>query len=36
MQLPWCGLVNVSFRYLTLIATVRVAEKLTICGSSMS
>jgi hypothetical protein len=34
MQLLWHCLVNVSFGYLMLIATVRIAQELRLCSSS--
>ncbi len=36
MQLLWHSVVNVSFGYLMLIATVRIAQELIHCGSSLS
>jgi hypothetical protein len=36
MQLLWHGLVNMSFGYLMLIATVRIVQEVMILGSSMS
>ena len=35
MQLLWHYLVNLSFAYLTLLATVRIAQELARCGSSV-
>ena len=35
MQLLWHYLVNLSFGYLMLIATVRIAQELVHCGSSV-
>jgi hypothetical protein len=36
MQLLWHCLVNVSFGYLMLIATVRIVQEVMVLGSSMS
>jgi hypothetical protein len=36
MQLLWHYLVNLSFGYLTLLATVRIAQELEQCTSSLS
>jgi hypothetical protein len=36
MQLLWHSLVNMSFGYLMLIATVRIVQEMMVLGSSMS